>query len=399
VTIIQSRAATRVHDSTAVKSPARVAQLPAVRCSSSWRPAPAARTLCSRSSSAGKGEGGPALLLALLPPHPPRLHRAAGGAPLEAGGRATGRGCGARWAANPGLRVAILDYFVNVSRELRNPKIIEISIFERTERSAVSDGLHRPLQPRLPAAGAAAGRCSARSGTAWRAALVLLDLDDFKRVERPARPRGGRPRADEGGGDRARPASARSTWPPATAARSSRCCSRHLAPRGVRGGGADPAEGRGALRAQAGCRSPSPAASPSFPDDAGAPADLVVAADAGLYGQRPRARTASCSPRRAPPLPPAPGAPARHPRDGGRAHPRELKNLSEGGLLVCLRDAVAVGSAVSLTIERTDATPVGLRARSCASSECRGSRSRPSTWACASSTRPRPEALLSPSSV
>ena len=32
---------------------------------------------------------------------------------------------------DPGLRVAVLDYFVNVSRELRNPKIIEIAMYER----------------------------------------------------------------------------------------------------------------------------------------------------------------------------------------------------------------------------------------------------------------------------
>ena len=43
--------------------------------------------------------------------------------------------------ARPGLRVAILDYFVNVNRELKNPKVIEISIYQRTERSALTDGL------------------------------------------------------------------------------------------------------------------------------------------------------------------------------------------------------------------------------------------------------------------
>ena len=42
---------------------------------------------------------------------------------------------------DPGLRVALLDYFANVCGELRNPKVIEIASFERTERSAVTDGL------------------------------------------------------------------------------------------------------------------------------------------------------------------------------------------------------------------------------------------------------------------
>src|SRR5262249_35895428 len=41
----------------------------------------------------------------------------------------------------PGLRVAILDYFANLNRELKNPKVIEISIYEKTERSAMTDGL------------------------------------------------------------------------------------------------------------------------------------------------------------------------------------------------------------------------------------------------------------------
>jgi hypothetical protein len=38
-----------------------------------------------------------------------------------------------------------------------------------------------------------------------------------------------------------------------------------------------------------------------------------------------------------------------------------VKNLSEGGLLVSLREAVPVGSAVSLTIERGGTGAVGLR--------------------------------------
>ena len=35
-----------------------------------------------------------------------------------------------------GLRVALLDYFVNVNRELHNPKVIEIAIYERSGPSA-----------------------------------------------------------------------------------------------------------------------------------------------------------------------------------------------------------------------------------------------------------------------
>ena len=51
------------------------------------------------------------------------------------------REVGARLGRDPGLRVAILDYFVNVNHELKSPKVVEIAIFERTERRALTDGL------------------------------------------------------------------------------------------------------------------------------------------------------------------------------------------------------------------------------------------------------------------
>jgi diguanylate cyclase (GGDEF)-like protein len=80
-----------------------------------------------------------------------------------------------------GLRVALLDYFVNVNRELRNPKVIEISIYERTERSALTDGLtglynHAYFLQAL--------RREVQRARRHRSSLsvVLLDLDDFKRV-------------------------------------------------------------------------------------------------------------------------------------------------------------------------------------------------------------------------
>jgi diguanylate cyclase (GGDEF)-like protein len=82
---------------------------------------------------------------------------------------------------DPGLRVAILDYFVNISRELRNPKVIELAIYERTERSAVTDGLTGLYNHAyfLQALRQEVLR-SKRHGL--RAALLLLDLDNFKAV-------------------------------------------------------------------------------------------------------------------------------------------------------------------------------------------------------------------------
>jgi diguanylate cyclase (GGDEF)-like protein len=99
-----------------------------------------------------------------------------------------------------------------------------------------------------------------------------------------------------------------------------------------------------------------------FPDDAGAPADLVVQADAGLYGAKAAGKNRVFLPqgerRRFRRLP----APQRATlAASGAEAPARVKNLSEGGLLVSLRETVAVGSAVSLTIERTQSGPVGLR--------------------------------------
>ena len=80
-----------------------------------------------------------------------------------------------------GLRVALLDYFVNVSRDLKNPKIIEIAIYESTARSAVTDGLtglfnHEHFASTLR-------RETQRSKRhASSVSLIMLDVDDFKAI-------------------------------------------------------------------------------------------------------------------------------------------------------------------------------------------------------------------------
>ena len=86
-------------------------------------------------------------------------------------------------------------------------------------------------------------------------------------------------------------------------------------------------------------------------------------ADAGLYGAKAAGKNRILLPqgerRRFRRLPARRSAsPWRRKRPRAAA---SVKNLSEGGLLVSLRETVAVGSAVSLTIERADATPVDLR--------------------------------------
>jgi diguanylate cyclase (GGDEF)-like protein len=261
---------------------------------------------------------------------------------------------------DPGLRVAILDYFVNVSHELRNPKIIEISMFERTERSAVTDGLtglynHAYL---LQALRQEVLR-SKRHGL--RAALVLLDLDDFKRVN------------DLRGhveGDRVLMKAAAivrdSVREIDVAARYGGEEFAVLLPDTSRLGAFVVAERIRARIEERFARSRAPVTLSGglavFPDDAGAPADLVVQADVGLYEAKAAGKNRILLPhgerRRFRRL----AAPPRVTLGTGAAHaPVAVKNLSEGGLLVSLHEAVPVGSSVSLTIERAEAAPVGLR--------------------------------------
>jgi diguanylate cyclase (GGDEF)-like protein len=80
-----------------------------------------------------------------------------------------------------GLRVALLDYFVNLNHELKNPKVIEIAIYENTARSAVTDGLtglfnHAYFLAALRRETQRAKRHGAK------VSLVMIDLDDFKRL-------------------------------------------------------------------------------------------------------------------------------------------------------------------------------------------------------------------------
>jgi diguanylate cyclase (GGDEF)-like protein len=259
---------------------------------------------------------------------------------------------------DPGLRVAILDYFVNVSRDLRNPKVIEISMFERTERSAVTDGLtglfnHAYL---LQALRQEVLR-SKRHGL--RAALVLLDLDDFKRVN------------DARGhveGDRVLMKAAAivrdSVREIDVAARYGGEEFAVLLPDTSRLGAFVVAERIRRRIEERFSRSRTPVTVSGglavFPDDAGAPADLIVQADVGLYGAKAAGKNRILLPhgerRRFRRL-----AAPRVTVAGGLRAPMAVKNLSEGGLLVSLHEAVPVGSAVSLTIERGGAGAVGLR--------------------------------------
>jgi len=270
-------------------------------------------------------------------------------------------GLGKALGRDPGLRVAILDYFVNVCRELKNPKVIELASYERTERSAVTDGLTglynhayfmQALRQELLR--------SRRHGL--RAALMLLDLDDFKAVN------------DALGhveGDRAlmRAAAAlrESLREIDVAARYGGEEFAVLLPDTSRLGAFVVAE-RVRLRVEerfARGRVPITVSGgiAVFPEDAATPADLIVRADAGLYAAKAAGKNRILLPQ---------GERRRHRRQSRRSRvsldaaggpPQEaaaVKNVSEGGMLVSLRSAVAVGSAVRLQIESPGRESVGL---------------------------------------
>lgn len=80
-----------------------------------------------------------------------------------------------------GLRVAILDYFVNLNPALKSPKVIELSIYERTERSAVSDGL-TGLYNHIYFMHALRREVQRSRRHSFQVSMVFFDLDNFKRL-------------------------------------------------------------------------------------------------------------------------------------------------------------------------------------------------------------------------
>jgi diguanylate cyclase (GGDEF)-like protein len=80
-----------------------------------------------------------------------------------------------------GVRVALMDYFVNLNKKLSNPKIIDLTMYEQIERSAVTDSLtglyhHRYFREILQKEIQRAGRFHQTRS------LLFLDLDNFKEV-------------------------------------------------------------------------------------------------------------------------------------------------------------------------------------------------------------------------
>ncbi len=86
-----------------------------------------------------------------------------------------------RLGRDVGPRVALFDYLLNVDRRLSNPKIIELSDFEMTERSAITDHL-TGLFNRAHFDGCLRREINRCRRYGQSASLVMLDLDDFKAV-------------------------------------------------------------------------------------------------------------------------------------------------------------------------------------------------------------------------
>ena len=237
-----------------------------------------------------------------------------------------------------------------MNRELHNPKVIEIAIYERTERSAVTDGLtglfnHAYLIQALKREVLRARRHD------LKLSLAMFDLDDFKRVN------------DTRGhleGDRILMRTAavmrESLREIDTAARYGGEEFAILLPETSRAGAhvvADRIRRRveDRLRARDGGGTTISGGVATYPEDATSPEELLRRADEGLYRAKADGKnriTMVGGERRRHlrvPVSHVMLLRARSTRRTARA-----KNVSAGGLLVSLREPVPVGSRVTLVI-------------------------------------------------
>lgn len=260
-----------------------------------------------------------------------------------------------------GLRVALLDYFVNVSHELKNPKIIEIAIYESTARSAVTDGL-TGLYNHEYFVGALRRETQRSKRHGLKVSLAMIDVDDFKHLNDTL----GHPE-----GDRALAESAallvQSLREIDIAARYGGEEFALILPDTPRMGAFVVADrirrrieehfrrhGELPLTVSAGVA--------TFPDDAADVEQLVKRADEALYRSKRDGKNRVTL---------VGGERRRHPRTSvthrvtvnADGHPAvgRAKDLSEGGLLVSFPEAVAVGSPLDLTLRRRGAAPVDVR--------------------------------------
>jgi diguanylate cyclase (GGDEF)-like protein len=259
----------------------------------------------------------------------------------------------ARLGRDLGLRVALLDYFLNVNQELKNPKVIEISIFEQTERSAITDGL-TGLFNRRHFTQTLRHEISRAKRHKTRVSLALFDIDDFKKLNDTK----GHPEGDkvlvrtaslikEGireidvasryGGEEFAVVLPETSHTGAfvVAERVRQKVENHF--RRTRGVSNVTVSGGVA----------------TFPDDATTFQDLLKKADLGLYRSKAAGKnriTLAKGERRRHRRVPA-SEPVRVGAGGRRASTAKAKNVSDGGVLVSLKERVAVGSKVSVILK------------------------------------------------
>jgi diguanylate cyclase (GGDEF)-like protein len=261
-----------------------------------------------------------------------------------------------------GLRVALLDYFVNVSRDLKNPKVIEIAIYESTARSAVTDGLTGLFNHEYFTA--VLRRETQRSKRhASAVSLIMLDVDDFKAVN------------DTYGhleGDRILVKLAglltQSLREIDIAARYGGEEFAVILPDTNRTGAfvvGDRIRRRVEEHFRRGKDGPAVSVSggvATFPDDAADVDQLVKRADEGLYRSKAAGKNRITM---------IGGDRRQHPRvtvthrvtvnAEGRVAAARARNLSEGGLLLSVGRPVPVGSPLDVTLRPRDGAPVGVR--------------------------------------
>ena len=80
-----------------------------------------------------------------------------------------------------GFRVAMLDYFVNESRDIKNPKVIEIHVYAETARQAAIDELTGVFNRRF-FDNALERELKQASRRNREFSLLIVDIDNFKRV-------------------------------------------------------------------------------------------------------------------------------------------------------------------------------------------------------------------------
>jgi diguanylate cyclase (GGDEF)-like protein len=262
-----------------------------------------------------------------------------------------------------GTRVALLDYFVNLNRELRNPKVIEISIYERTERSAITDGL-TGLYNHAHFLQALRREVQRSKRHGLQMALAIFDLDDFKKLN------------DTRGHLEGDKVLVRAATMIKETLREIDVAARYggeefavTLPETSASGAFVVAERiRRSVEEQFRRRRGGPKVTLSggvaaYPEDAETAEELIRRADEGLYRSKAAGKnriTLTQGERRK-----HLRVPASHPLflegSSGRKALARAKNVSEGGLLLSLEEAVPVGSKVSLEISSAGGPTTGLR--------------------------------------